>query len=921
MSALAQFLDDRRAELIRRWEERVQHPVEGTPGFLDALSRALRGEEQEPPDSPCRRCVRPGAQLEAVIHEFDALREVVFELIHEAGLQPSSEQIRILTRFISRSLARAVVQFSRESEAKAAADAQKMARDAEALRQSETRYLLATRATRNAVWDWDLLTDALSWNEGISTVFGYAPEQVIPYATWWYEHIHPEDRERVVHGIHAVIGSAHGQHWEDEYRFRRADGLYRRVRDRGSIVRDSQGKAVRMVGAMQDVTDQREAEENLSEREERLRGLLESTAEGIWGLDTEGRCTFANFACLRLLGYASAEELLGRDMHALTHHTRRDGRSYPLEECPIHEVFRTGQHADVEDDVVWRKDGRPLRVHYRASPIFREGRVVGTVVTFEDRRYAAQLRGLAEASLAINRADSLHAVLQTVTEKAREIIGAHQSITSMTVEQNWAQAINAISLSDKYEAWRGYDEHPTGKGIYSFVCKTNRPLRMTQEELERHPQWLGFSEYKDTPPPLRGWLAVPLIGRDGRNLGLIQLSDRYEGEFTAEDEDILVQLAQLASVALENVQLAQQTREAEEWLRLATSAAHIGIWDLNPVTGAMRWDARMKESFGQPLDASIDFATFLASLHPEDRERTHEAVRRALNPASGGEYINEYRTMGPLSDGAVRWVSSRGRAYFDENGRAVRFTGTVLDITERKRLEEETRRRAEFEQQLIGIVSHDLRNPIGAITLAAATLLRRAGLNERQSMAISRIVSSAERASRMIRDLLDFTQVRSGGGLRIEPKPLELNDFVHQVADEVQLAHPERELIVECQDDTQVEWDADRMAQVLTNLLSNAVRYAHEGTRVTVRARRQDEQILLSVHNQGEPIAEEVRPRLFQPLTQGPGQRDHAGRSIGLGLFIVDQILRAHGGTIEVHSTREQGTTFTARLPLRALPG
>ncbi|WNG42058.1 HAMP domain-containing histidine kinase [Archangium violaceum] len=188
-------------------------------------------------------------------------------------------------------------------------------------------------------------------------------------------------------------------------------------------------------------------------------------------------------------------------------------------------------------------------------------------------------------------------------------------------------------------------------------------------------------------------------------------------------------------------------------------------------------------------------------------------------------------------------------------------------------------------------------------------------------MAISRIVSSAERASRMIRDLLDFTQVRSGGGLRIEPKPLELNDFVHQVADEVQLAHPERELIVECQDDTQVEWDADRMAQVLTNLLSNAVRYAHEGTRVTVRARRQDEQILLSVHNQGEPIAEEVRPRLFQPLTQGPGQRDHAGRSIGLGLFIVDQILRAHGGTIEVHSTREQGTTFTARLPLRALPG
>ncbi|QRK05304.1 ATP-binding protein [Archangium violaceum] len=126
---------------------------------------------------------------------------------------------------------------------------------------------------------------------------------------------------------------------------------------------------------------------------------------------------------------------------------------------------------------------------------------------------------------------------------------------------------------------------------------------------------------------------------------------------------------------------------------------------------------------------------------------------------------------------------------------------------------------------------------------------------------------------------------------------------------------------LECQDDTRVEWDADRMAQVLTNLLSNAVRYAHEGTRVTVHSRRRDDHILISVHNQGDPIAEEVRPRLFQPMTQGPGQRAHAGRSIGLGLFIVDQLLRAHGGTIDVSSTAEQGTTFTARLPLRAQPG
>jgi len=176
---------------------------------------------------------------------------------------------------------------------------------------------------------------------------------------------------------------------------------------------------------------------------------------------------------------------------------------------------------------------------------------------------------LTAAALAINSALSIEEVLQVITEQARSIIGAHQSVTSMTVNENWAQAINAVSLSDKYAQWRDYDEMPDGSGIYACICHTNRPMRMTQAQLEAHPRWRGFGKETGKHPPMRGWLAAPLIGRDGHNIGLIQLSDKYEGEFTEEDEAVIVQLAQMASVAIENTRLYEAEQQARSQAEMA----------------------------------------------------------------------------------------------------------------------------------------------------------------------------------------------------------------------------------------------------------------------------------------------------------------------------------------------------------------
>jgi PAS domain S-box-containing protein len=189
-----------------------------------------------------------------------------------------------------------------------------------------------------------------------------------------------------------------------------------------------------------------------------------------------------------------------------------------------------------------------------------------------EREQARLLRKVAEAARTIQASGSLEGVLRVIAEQARAIIGAHQSATSLTVNDDHAQSINTVSLSDKYREYRSYDAKPTGAGIYALVCRQNQTIRLTQQQIEQHPAWRGFSGEAGRHPPLRGWLAVPLLGSAGTNLGLVQLSDKYQGEFTEADEAILMQLAQIAAVALENARLyerlLEQDRRKDEFLAM-----------------------------------------------------------------------------------------------------------------------------------------------------------------------------------------------------------------------------------------------------------------------------------------------------------------------------------------------------------------
>ncbi|HEX8702845.1 MAG TPA: ATP-binding protein [Myxococcaceae bacterium] len=242
------------------------------------------------------------------------------------------------------------------------------------------------------------------------------------------------------------------------------------------------------------------------------------------------------------------------------------------------------------------------------------------------------------------------------------------------------------------------------------------------------------------------------------------------------------------------------------------------------------------------------------------------------------------------------------------------------DLTEHQLREEELRRTAEFRERFLGIVSHDLRNPLNSISLSANMLLREEELPARSRKTAGRITQSAERMGRMISDLLDFTRGRLGGGIPLTRRPGDLRQICRPVLEELGMGGPGSPLRLSTEGDFQGEWDADRLAQLVGNLVKNALDYSPQGSPVTVSLSDEGTWIRLEVHNHGESIPPEVLPRLFEPFRRGMREGEESQHSgLGLGLFIARQITQAHGGTLEAHSTQEDGTTFRVRLP-RAMP-
>jgi signal transduction histidine kinase len=241
---------------------------------------------------------------------------------------------------------------------------------------------------------------------------------------------------------------------------------------------------------------------------------------------------------------------------------------------------------------------------------------------------------------------------------------------------------------------------------------------------------------------------------------------------------------------------------------------------------------------------------------------------------------------------------------------------------EREELIEDLSRTVRFSEMFVGILGHDLRNPLSAITTASSHLLRRA-TDEKVARTVGRIVSSSNRMARMIDQLLDFTQVRLGRGLPLAAERTDLAEVCRLALDELDDLTAGRTVAVEVKGDPVGQWDVDRLGQLVSNLLGNALHHglADAPVMVTVDGRTPDS-VRLEISNRGT-IPAEILPLVFEPFRSSADRKEARSSGLGLGLFISQQIVLAHGGSLDVQSSELDGTRFTALLPRRvpARPG
>jgi signal transduction histidine kinase len=298
--------------------------------------------------------------------------------------------------------------------------------------------------------------------------------------------------------------------------------------------------------------------------------------------------------------------------------------------------------------------------------------------------------------------------------------------------------------------------------------------------------------------------------------------------------------------------------------------------------------------------------------------KTVPPAELVFNRALQGEHAVQevmVRNLGTGEDVVLRSSAAPVRL----RGRIVGAVALNSDITVRMREEAELRAALEFRDRMLGVLSHDLRNPLGVILTSAELLQRQLKLEGKQGDTLQRMIDNAHRIERMVRDLLDYTRTRRGTRLPLARRDADLLALCNQVIDNIQVLHPERTVRLTSTGETRGAFDPDRAAQAIGNLVSNALRYSPPSSEVEITLTGMDTEVVLQIHNQGPAIAADLLPRLFQPFERGVSEEPGSRAGLGLGLYIVRQIVDAHGGKVEVRSAPGDGTTFTLRWP-RAAP-
>jgi PAS domain S-box-containing protein len=504
----------------------------------------------------------------------------------------------------------------------------------------------------------------------------------------------------------------------------------------------------------------------------------------------------------------------------------------------------------------------------------------------------------------------VYAPMRDAGGQVEGIIAFAFDVTTQVLARNQAQqsearfralfdgAMDGVVVAD--DAGRYLDANPAALALFGvtrevLVTRYVHEVGWVKDEAEPEAAWERFRDERQQ----RGQFLLTRPDGEVRTLEYSATAEFVQGQHLSVLRDVTEQ----ASVH-------EATRRAEQRFRSLVAATSQIVWTTNAagqqVEDSPSWRAFTGQTEQEWLDAGIQSS----AIHAEDRQRSRLAWLDAVTNKSS--YDVEYRLR--RHDGEHRAILARGIPVVNDDGTIREWVGTITDIEDKKRVEAELEANMILREQLLAIVSHDLQNPLAAILLDAQKMLKRDGLTVVESKRAARIVSSAGRMSRMITELLDLSRARMGGGIPVDLQTASLSRVCRHVIEEMEAAHPQRRIVYEEKAEITARIDSDRIAEVVSNLVGNALQHGG-GSTVTVRLHEVGPEAVLEVHNLGEPIRADVLPHVFDPFRRG--KRETKSSSLGLGLYIAQQIVAAHGGTLTVTSTAEDGTRFTAKLSLR----
>jgi signal transduction histidine kinase len=365
--------------------------------------------------------------------------------------------------------------------------------------------------------------------------------------------------------------------------------------------------------------------------------------------------------------------------------------------------------------------------------------------------------------------------------------------------------------------------------------------------------------------------------------------------------------------------------DAEERARLAADAVDLGTFDMNLITGEMITSTTFDAIFG--FQEKVPRAAFVYAIHPEDRSLRINAHRRAVET---GKLFYEVRVIWP--DKSIHWIRIEGKIYFSDASRPVRIIGTVLDISDRiqsqlelvkmnQQMEVALAEQKALQRQkdeFIGIASHELKTPVTSIKAYTQVLeriltkkgdLKEAAMMTKMDVQLSRLTS-------LIGDLLDVTKMNSGR-LQFNNTDFDLNDMIRFVVEDLQRTTDQHTIIENFTAVGSVYGDKERLEQVVTNLLTNAIKYSPSGKEILVSTKLEDNHIFVSVQDHGIGISKENLEKVFEQFYRVSGKMQHTFSGLGLGLYISSEIIRREGGKLWVESEEGAGSTFTFSIPVK----